>query len=52
MMDALRREDHEAFARAVRENDDYESLSKMAYNFAVKGITSIEEVMKVAEIIK
>lgn len=52
MMDALRREDHEGFAKAAREDSNYEPLAKMAYEFAVKGITSLEEVMKVAEIIR
>lgn len=52
MMDALRREDHELFARLAREDPDYKPLAYMGYQFATRGITSISEVMKVAEIVK
>ncbi len=52
MMDALRREDHQLFAQLARQDPSYEPLAKVAYNYAKQGITSIEEVMRVAEITK
>lgn len=52
MMDALRREDHESFTRAALNSSNYSSLARMAYDFATKGITSLEEVMRVSEINK
>lgn len=52
MMDALRREDHEGFARAANQDPNYKPLAKMAYEFATKGLTSLEEVMRVSEIVK
>lgn len=50
MMDALRREDHEAFGQIARIDPDYVPLARMAFDYATQGITSLEEVMKVAEI--
>ena len=50
MMDALRREDHEAFGQIARTDPDYVPLARMAFDYATQGITSLEEVMKVAEI--
>ncbi|MGN1394753.1 MAG: GspE/PulE family protein [Succinivibrionaceae bacterium] len=50
MMDALRREDHESFAKIARSSPNYKPLAKMAFEFATHGLTSIEEVMKVSEI--
>ena len=52
MMDALRRNDNEGFAIAARESENYKPLAMMAYEFAQQGLTSIEEVMKLAEINK
>ncbi len=52
MMDALRRNDNESFAHIARNSKDYQPLAMMAYKYAIQGITSIEEVMRVAEINK
>ncbi|MEE1285774.1 MAG: GspE/PulE family protein [Ruminobacter sp.] len=52
MMDALRREDHEAFSREALADEGYKPLSHMAYHYATKGITTLEEVIKVSEVIK
>ena len=52
MMDALRREDHEAFSREAFADEGYKPLSHMAFHYATKGITSLEEVIKVSEVIK
>lgn len=52
MMDALRREDHEGFAKIAREDPEYTPLAKMAFDYAKQGVTSLAEVMKVAEIVK
>ncbi|WP_281247120.1 GspE/PulE family protein [Pseudoalteromonas denitrificans] len=49
MMDALRASDTQAFAQAARENPDFEPLSMMALGYASEGITSLEEVFRVAE---
>lgn len=50
MMDALRRNDNEAFEKAAKADPEYRPLAYMALDYAAKGLTSIEEVMRVAEI--
>ncbi|WP_286203459.1 type II/IV secretion system protein [Pseudoalteromonas sp. NBT06-2] len=49
MMDALRLADTQAFAKASRENPSFEPLSTMALEYATQGITSLDEVFRVAE---
>ena len=49
MMDALRREDTEDFARCARENETFIPFGVMAYQYALAGITTVEEVLRVAE---
>ena len=49
MMDALRREDTEGFARCARENESFTPFGVMAYQYALSGITTVEEVLRVAE---
>ena len=49
MMDALRREDTEDFARCARENETFTPFGVMAYQYALAGITTVEEVLRVAE---
>ncbi len=49
MMDALRREDTEDFARCARENPSFTPFGVMAFNYALEGTTSVEEVLRVAE---
>ena len=50
MMEALRRDDLEGFAKCAKESPIYKPLAKVAYDLAVDGITSIEEVMKLCEV--
>ena len=51
MMDALRRGDPEGFARAAREHVEYRSLVEMALEYAGKGITTVDEVLRLAEVV-
>lgn len=51
MVEALRNSDTHAFAQAARENKSYAPLSHMALEYAQQGITSLEEVMRVAEVV-
>ncbi len=49
MMDALRLGDTQMFADAAKANPDFEPLSMMALAYAKEGITTLEEVFRVAE---
>ena len=49
MMDALRQSDTQAFAQAAKNNPDFSPLSHMAMDYAQQGITTLDEVFKVAE---
>lgn len=49
LADALRRNDPEAFAIAARNNEGFRPLEEMALDYAMQGLTSIEEVIKVSE---
>ena len=51
MMDALRREDPDGFARAARAHVEYRSLVEMALEYAGKGITTVDEVLRLAEVV-
>lgn len=51
MMDALRQSDTQAFAVAAKNHPDFKPLAAMALDYACQGITSLEEVFKVAEYI-
>lgn len=51
MMDALRRGDPEAFARAAREHAEYRPLVDMAFEYATQGITTVDEVLRLAEVV-
>ncbi len=48
MADALRRDDTSAFAHAVRSSGHFRSLAHHALELAGRGITTLEEVMRVA----
>lgn len=52
MMDALRAEDSERFAKVCREDPSYRPLVRMAYDYAVQGVTSVEEMLHLAEVVK
>lgn len=49
MTDALRKEDSAAFARHARNSANFRSFSRHALDYALKGITSLEEVMRVTD---
>ena len=49
LADALRREDTAEFTRAAKEQKGFRPLSICALEYAVKGLTSLEEVFRVAE---
>lgn len=49
MMDALRRNDAEGFAQAAREHEHYRPLALTALDYAREGITSVDEVLRLAE---
>jgi len=49
LADALRRGDAEGFAIAARNNEGFRPLGDMALDYAMQGLTSIEEVIKVSE---
>lgn len=49
MMDALRRDDAEGFARAAREQPLYRPLALVALDYARTGVTSVDEVLRLAE---
>ncbi|ENY72029.1 type IV pilin [Aeromonas diversa CDC 2478-85] len=49
MMDALRRDDAEGFARAAREQPLYRPLARVALDYARTGVTSLDEVLRLAE---
>lgn len=51
MMDALRINDTQGFAKAAKNSANFIPLSAMALNYAKQGITSLDEVFKVAEYI-
>lgn len=51
MMEALRQSDTQGFAKATKENPEFEPLSYMALDYAQQGVTTLEEVFKVAEYI-
>jgi len=48
MMDALRRSDSSEFTRAANANSAYRPLTLVALDYATQGVTSLEEVLRVA----
>ena len=48
MLDALRRGDQSGFAKAAHANPNFKPLSRLALDIAEKGITSIDEVVKIS----
>jgi MSHA biogenesis protein MshE len=51
MMEALRRNDQEAFARLAKAQPGYSPLVAMAFEYATQGITTIDEVLRLAEVV-
>ncbi|MDO3723183.1 GspE/PulE family protein [Marinobacter sp. chi1] len=48
MLDALRQKDVAAFTRAARLGDSYRPLGQCAMDYALRGVTTLEEVARVA----
>lgn len=48
MLDALRRQDVSAFTRAARQSDLYRPLGLCAMDYALQGVTTLDEVARVA----
>lgn len=51
MMNALKREDTEEFTRAAKQSPDFKPLAICAYDYALDGITTVEETLRLAEMI-
>ena len=51
MMSALRNNDADGFARAARESEIYRPLVHVALDYAKQGITSLDEVLRLAEVV-
>lgn len=49
MIDALRAHDTQGFARAAKANRDFTTLAEAALTYAIEGVTSVEEVLTLAE---
>jgi MSHA biogenesis protein MshE len=49
MMSALKRDDPEAFTELAKANPGFRSLALAAYDYALTGITSVEEVLRLVE---
>ena len=48
MLDALRRQDVSGFTRAARKSEFYRPLGQCAMDYALQGVTALEEVARVA----
>jgi MSHA biogenesis protein MshE len=49
MMAALKKNDSELFAKLAKQNPSFIPLAKAAFNYAMQGITSVEEVLRLVE---
>ncbi|RJG49975.1 GspE/PulE family protein [Motilimonas pumila] len=49
MMEALRRDDPEGFSQAAKANKSYRPLAMAALDYAIAGVTSLEEVLRLVE---
>jgi len=49
MMAALKREDSEAFSQLSKENPSFKPLAHFSFDYAVQGITTVEEVLRLVE---
>jgi len=50
--DALRRENSADFTRAARKSDKYKPFSQHAIEYALSGVTTIEEVLRVSSVLE
>jgi MSHA biogenesis protein MshE len=51
MMSALKRDDSEAFSKVAKASANFKPLANAAFDFAVQGVTSVEEVLRLVETI-
>ncbi|MEI6893746.1 MAG: ATPase, T2SS/T4P/T4SS family [Colwellia sp.] len=51
MMSALKRNDSELFTKLAKESPNFTPLAKAAFDYAVKGVTTVEEVLRLVETI-
>ncbi len=49
MMAALKRDDSEAFTKLSKENPSFKPLANAAFDYAIQGITTVEEVLRLVE---
>ena len=49
MIEALRKQDTHSFAQAARDSQDFVTLAESALDYALQGITSVGEVLSLAE---
>ncbi|MCW8833558.1 MAG: ATPase, T2SS/T4P/T4SS family [Colwellia sp.] len=49
MMAALKRDDAEAFTQLSKQNPTFKPLANAAFDYAVKGVTTVEEVLRLVE---
>ncbi len=49
MMSALKREDSEAFSQLSKANPSFKPLANSAFDYAVQGVTTVEEVLRLVE---
>ncbi|WOH35898.1 GspE/PulE family protein [Thalassotalea fonticola] len=51
MMDALKKEDTVEFSQAAKQSEGYRPLALAAYDYAVQGVTTVDEVLRLTEVI-
>jgi MSHA biogenesis protein MshE len=51
MMSALKRDDSEAFSKVAKASANFKPLANAAFDYAVQGVTSVEEVLRLVETI-
>ncbi|MDN4501934.1 ATPase, T2SS/T4P/T4SS family [Alteromonadaceae bacterium BrNp21-10] len=51
MMDALKRSDTSAFSDAAKANKNYINLAKAALEYAEKGVTTVDEILRLVEMV-
>ena len=52
LADALRRNDSEEFSKIAYQSESFKTLGSMALDYALQGITTLEEVIKVSEYVE
>ena len=49
MMSALKRDDSEAFTKLSKANPTFTPLAMAAFDYAIQGVTTVEEVLRLVE---